>query len=828
MKRFLSVLTAVLLCNSVILAQAKNGQITGAIKDADQKAVISATVSLLNAKDSSVMKLAVSDKQGNFEFDKLADGKYLVSITSAGLAKSVSQVFELSSVNNRIDLGNFELAKQTTELSVVTVSSKRPLIENKIDRTVVNVESSITNAGATALDVLEKSPGITVDNNGAISLKGKTGVIILIDGKQTYLGGQDLVNYLRSLTSAQLDQIEIMSQPPAKYDASGNSGLINIKTKKGTQRGYNGSISLSFIQANYPKTPNSVNMNYRAGKLNLFGQYSYTYWEGFNKINIDRYFGRVSEKEFESLFDQFSFIRFHSNTHSFRTGADYYATAKTTLGFAVNGTFNKNSSLAETRSDLLNDNFQLMSYNWASTTTVGPWKNFGVNLNFKTVLDKSGKELSGDIDGIYYKNSQEQISDNFNFYPDGTLVPSSDPVRNPNPFKLRGYLPGEIKIVTGKLDYSQPLKNGAKFEAGVKSGYVKNDNDAQYRFYRGNDLVFDSSRSNHFIYEENVNAAYINYSKQFKKWGLQLGLRTENTNVKGNQVVKAQKFDSSYIQVFPTAYISYAASKVNNFTLSFGRRIERPNYQDMNPFQFFLDQYTYRQGNPYLKPQTSNNVELSYNYKGQLNISVNYTSTDDIINDILKQDDVTRVTFQTKENIASRVNIGMSVNYNKPLTKWWTISAFGNVFNNHYSGFVNNRQLRVDVATYMFNINNQLRFNKGWGAEASGFFRNRILSGGLIVGKSMGVLSFGVSKQILKNKGSLRLNITDPFWLQYFRGYTKFGNIDTHIQSKWDNRRVGLTFTWRFSKGESQPQIRRRTGASQDEQNRIGAGTGQQ
>jgi outer membrane receptor protein involved in Fe transport len=825
MRQFLTVFIVILM-SITVTAQSKTGYISGTIKDIDQKVVPSATVSLLNAKDSSVAKLAVSDRQGNFEFDKLADGKYLVSITSAGLAKSVSQVFELSSVNNRFDLGNFELARQTTELGVVTVASRRPLIENKIDRTVVNVESSITNAGQTALDVLEKSPGITVDNNGAISLKGKTGVIILIDGKQTYLGGQDLVNYLRSLTSAQLDQIEIMSQPPAKYDASGNSGLINIKTKKGSQRGYNGSISLSYIQANYPKTPNSINMNYRAGKLNLFGQYSFTRWDGFNKVNIDRYFKRVSEKEFESLFDQFSFIRFKSHTHSFRAGADYYASKMTTLGIAVNGTFNKSRSLAETRSDLLNDDMQLQSYNWATTINGGPWKNLGVNLNFKTILDKKGRELSGDIDGVYYKKSSRQESDNFNYFPDGTLKPSSGP-NNPNPLFLRGNLPGEIQIVTGKLDYTQPIRGGAKFEAGIKAGYVKNDNDAQYTQLQNGVPVYDS-RSNHFIYEENVNAAYLNFSKQFNKWGLQLGLRTENTNIKGNQINDKIKFDSSYIQVFPTAYISYAADKTNNFTLSFGRRIERPNYQDMNPFRFFLDQYTYQQGNPYLKPQTSNNVELSYNYKGQLNISVNYTSTDGIINDILKQDDQTYVTFQTKENIANRVNIGLSVNYNRPVTKWWSISMFGNLFNNHFEGIVNNTRLNVDVATYMGNMNNQFKFNKGWGGEVSGFYRSKILAGGTIIGEPMGMVSFGVSKAILKNKGTLRLNLTDPFWLQYFRGYTKFGNIDTRIQSKWDNRRVGITFTYRFTKGESQPQIRRRSGSAQDEQNRIGAGNGQQ
>ncbi|MBL7744528.1 MAG: TonB-dependent receptor [Chitinophagaceae bacterium] len=805
-----------------------NGRITGAIKDVSERPVDAATVSLLKAKDSSLVKISLSDKKGGFEFEKIADGKYLVSITAAGLSKAYGHSFELSSVNNTIDLGTFEMTKQIAEIGNVSVTAKRPLIENKIDRTVVNVESSITNAGNSALDVLEKSPGITVDNNGVVSLKGKQGVIILIDGKQTYLGGNDLVNYLRSLTAAQLDQIEIMSQPPAKYDASGNSGLINIKTKKGTQTGYNGSITLSGIFANYIKSPNSINMNYRKGKVNLFGQYSYTYWEGFNNINIERYFGRVSEKEFQSLFDQNSFLHFRSNTHSFRAGMDYFANKRTTLGFALNGTFNKFSSKGETSSDFLNKDYDLISYNKAFPTNEGPWKNLGLNLNFKTTLDKTGKELSADVDVVYYKNDNTQNSDNYNYNPDGTLVTPVDPILNPNPYLLRGHLPGEINIYTARMDYTQPLKEGAKFDAGWKAGYVKNDNDARYSYYLNGLPEKDTFRSNHFIYEENVNAAYINFSKQFKKWGIQTGLRMENTNVKGNQLAKKnQQFDTSYLQLFPTIYLSYAANKANNFTLSYSRRIDRPNYQDMNPFQFFLDQYTYRQGNPYLKPQTSHNVELSYNYKGQLTISANYTRTTDIINDVLKQNDSTRVTFQTKENVAERTNIGLSINYNKPLTKWWTIGAFANIFNNHFEGFVNNLDLKADIATYMINMNHQFKFNKGWGAEVSGFYRSKILASGLIIGEPMGVISFGGSKQILKGKGSIRLNLNDPFWLQYFRGYTKFGNIDTRITSRWDNRRYTVTFTWRFSKGQNQPQARRRAGSAQDEQNRIGQG-GQQ
>jgi outer membrane receptor protein involved in Fe transport len=618
-----------------------------------------------------------------------------------------------------------------------------------------------------------------------------------------------------------------MSQPPAKFDASGNSGVINIKTKKGAQRGYNGSITLSAIFANYPKTPNSIVMNYRAGKTNFFGQYSFTHWEGFNDIHIERYFERTSEKDFQSLFDQHSFLKFKSNTHSFKAGMDYFATKKTTYGFVVNGTFNRFSSIGNTRSDLLDKDYNLVSYNLAIPTSEGPWTNISTNLNYKTTLNKDGRELTADIDFVYYKNGSDQNSDNSEYDKNGVYTVPQNPLTNPNPYLLHGNLPGQIHIITGKMDYTQPLKNGAKLDAGWKAGYVKNDNDAQYSYYLNNAYTYDSSRSNHFIYTENVNAAYINFSKQFKKWGLQTGLRMENTNVTGNQVIKHQKFDTGYVQLFPTIYLSYAANKNNNLTVSYSRRINRPNYQDMNPFQYFLDQYTYRQGNPYLKPQTSHNIEMSYNYKGELNISANYSLTTDIINDILKQNDSTHVTFQTKENIASQTNIGLSINYNKSLNKWWTLGVFGNLFNNHFEGIVNNTKLKADIPTWMINVTNQFKFNKGWGAELSGFYRSKILASGTIVGQPMGVFSFGGSKQILKGKGSIRLNVTDPFWLQYFRGYSKFGNIDMNINSHWDNRRYAITFTWRFSKGQTQPQNRRHTVSSQDEQNRIGQG-GQQ
>jgi len=294
----------------------------------------------------------------------------------------------------------------------------------------------------------------------------------------------------------------------------------------------------------------------------------------------------------------------------------------------------------------------------------------------------------------------------------------------------------------------------------------------------------------------------------------------------GNAVQKDSSFKKNYTQLFPTAYVSYNMNDNNTFGLSYGRRIERPNYQDMNPFQYFLDQYTFRQGNPNLTPQFTHNVELSHNFRKALNTTLSFTSTSDILNDILKQNDETKVTYQTKENVAKRQTLGLSVSYNAPITKWWTTSFFMNVNNSHYEGLVNNAPLDVTLTSFMGNTSQQFRFAKTWSAEVNGFYRTSAQETGLFLIRPMGVVSFGFGKQIFQNKGSLKLNIYDPFYIQQARVVIKHENIDAYVVNKWDNRRVGINFTYRFSKGQNVQPQRRRTSGAQEEQNRVG-GNGQ-
>ena len=806
--------TVMFLC-SVAYAQNKVGRVSGLVKSPEGNGLEGATISLLKAKDSSLAKVAISDKSGAFEMEKLQDGRFLLKISAVGHASYYSHAFDLGETHPSFNLPPVSLVVAQKNLGTVNVATTRPLIENKIDKTIVNVEASVTNVGSTALEVIEKSPGISIDRDGNISLKGKQGVIILMDGKPTYLSGADLANLLRNMPANQLDQIEIMSQPSAKFDASGNSGVINIKTKRQKTAGFNGSVSVGYTQGVYPKSNNSISINSRKGKLNLFANYSYSYFKGFNEILINRKFRNKTSNQLTDEINQLTTMTFEGQPHNLKLGADLFASKKTTIGVVLNGFYNERKNDGNSLATIYDGMGKVVSYNNAISSNRDPWKNYSINLNYRYVFDSLGKEITADVDHVAYMTKSRQVSDNDSL--------GSTGISNGNPYLLRGHLPSEIKIYTAKVDYAQPIKGGSRFEAGLKVSTVSTDNDAQYTTWdkAANKWIIDS-RSNHFLYDENINAAYVNFNKQMKKWGVQLGLRLENTNSKGRQLTNNQTFERNYTQLFPTSYVSYKLNEKNNFGLSYGRRIDRPNYQDMNPFQYFLDRYAYREGNPYLTPQFSHNIEFSHNYKGQLNTSINYTRTTDVINDVLIQNDTSKITFQTKRNIATRRNIGLSISYNKPLTKWWTLSFFGNAFNNYFEGYVNNAFLHTQYTSFMVNSSNQFKFKKGWSAEISGWYRSKTLETGLIVSEPMGMFSIGGSKQILKNKGTLRMNFRDPFFLQKFHGYTKFDNIDADIRSKWDNRQLSLSFTYRFGKNTNNVPQRKRTGASQDEQNRVG------
>jgi Outer membrane receptor proteins, mostly Fe transport len=819
MKLRITLLIIITLIMSNLTYAQSTAKLTGSIKDGGmQKIIDAASISLLRAKDSSLVKIGLTDKNGDFNFENIPAGKYIIMATSIGHLKVYSKAVVFNAVSDA-SVGVLQLEPETKSLKEITIVGTKPFIERKIDKTVVNVDALISNAGSTVMDVLEKAPGVSVDKDGNISLKGKQSVMIMMDGKPAYLSGQELANLLKNMPSSSVDQIEIMTNPSAKYDAAGNSGIINIRSKKNKLKGFNGNVSTSYIQGVYWKTNNSINMNYRAGKFNLFGNYSYSHWNGNHELTIHRNFRNTTTKLVETIFDQNALMIHSSENNNVKVGLDFYPDKKTTLGVVVSGYLNPEINNGDNTTYLKNGTGVVDSVIYATNTSRESSKNMGLNFNFRHVYDSLGKELTADFDYIQYDDKQSQFFTNNYLNSDMTTKRESS--------HLRGNLPTLVKIYAGKIDYTIPIMKNGKLETGVKSSYVTTDNDALYENQSGATWLTDNGKTNHFVYDENINAAYLNVNKQIKKWGLQAGLRAENTIAKGHQFGNSLRPDSAfkrnYTNLFPTVFISFEANKKNTFSINYGRRIDRPAYQDLNPFYYFLDEYTYRVGNTLLKPQFTNSVELSHTFKGFLTTTLNYSKTDDVFANVLDQINSERKTFVRNDNIATKKNIGLAVSAYFPVTKFLTTNIYGNISNSKYKGALNGGVLDVNGNMFMTNINNQFKFKKGWSAELSGFYRSKGIEG-QIVANPMWQMSTGVQKQILKNKGNLKLSFSDIFNSQRFVGTVKYQDIDVYINEKGDSRRASLTFTYRFGKAMQNQQQRRKTGGAGDEQSRVKSG----
>ena len=823
MRRTYTFLTALLLTLTGFssMAQTSAGKIDGSIKDEKGQPIEAVTITLLQVKDSSRLKETVTSKTGHFTFENLPAGKYLVSASSVGYSPIYSRVLELTASRMAQTLSSLVMTGTSTNLHEVAVVGRRPPIEQKPDRTIINVDASPSNTGSTAMDVLEKAPGVTLDKDDNISLKGKQGVQVMIDGKPTYLSAAQLADYLRSLPASAIDQIELMTNPSAKYDAAGNSGIINIKTKKNKLKGFNGNVNLTQTQGVYPKPSGSLNLNYRTGQFNFFLNAGYSHWEGFQVLQITRkYLDNDAAKTINSIFQQTTVMHFTNPEANVKFGMDYFLNQKTTLGFVVSGFRNKEQDRSGSNIQLMSPSYQVDSLVYSPNTNNTTWKNGSANLNFRHQYDSAGRELSADLDYVRYSSVSDQYFNNLTYSPDNLLLDQSI---------LTGNLPSTINIYTLKTDYTRPLAKGYKLETGIKLSYVNTNNTANYYDVVGSKSNVDTTKTNAFLYHENINAAYVNMTKQYGKWTVQAGARLENTNYYGHQLGNGltvinndSSFSRSYINLFPTLYLTYQANEKNQLTLNYGRRIDRPAYQDLNPFLFFLDEYTYQAGNPYLQPQYTQNVELSHTYNRSLTTTLNYSYTQNFFTETFQQSG--QATIVRNGNIGVRQNAGVSVSYMLPVTKWWTTVLYSDVNYTKFTGILYGQDLDVQATTLLVNVNNQFNLAHGWAGELSGFYRTKGVEGQVVV-YPLGQGTAAISKKILKDKASLKLAVRDFLYTNKPHGYIDFQETDATFNNRRDSRQVAMTFTWNFGKPlKGVSGSTKRNGGAGEEESRVKTG----
>jgi hypothetical protein len=802
----LGIAIAQIACFGTVYAQLK-----GKILTIDQKPVEGAAVSMLLSKDSSLVKTEISEKDGAFSFSNLKPGDYLLSISIMGYKPYQSAKIDVSENQKAIVLDPIILTASDIQLKEVKVSAQKEFVEYQIDRTVVNVDALISNAGASVLEVLEKSPGVMVDQNGNISLKGQSGVLVMIDNRPTYLSAAALAAYLKSLPSNTIDQIELITNPPARYDAAGSAGVINIKTKKIKTKGLNGSLTFTPERSYYWRHNESLNFNYRSNRFNFFTNTSFNSQKSWRQLDIERRYYSENNALLSS-FDQTSLFYPSSKTVNVKAGIDFYANSKTTWGIVFSGSNSRSDETRPVNSKILDAAGSIDSLIQADNSENKTFRQKGINLNFSHQYDSTGRTITFDLDYVGYNILANQSFLNDFLGPDQNLRYQE---------KITTNLPAKIRIYSGKTDYEHPLKNKAKLAAGFKSSYVDTDNAANYFLHQNETVSVDYDKTNRFRYKENINSAYLNLNKSFSLISIQTGLRVENTRANGHQLGNAVKKDSSftlrYTSLFPTIYISYKLDSNNtSLNFSYGRRIGRPYYQDLNPFVFLLDKFSYFAGNPYLKPEFGNKFQVTLNYKNQFNLSLLCNYVNNMQTEVIEQ--TGNIFISRTGNVSRLIWGGVTLSAKFKAGNWWICNLYAEAGRNNFRGMPGDPN-RVTGSTYGYiGPNSQFLFKKGWSAELSGFYITKSQSAQFDK-SSLFAMNMGIQKKVLQNQGSIRLTLRDVFSsLEAYGNILNIPNTTATYRNDADTRVLSASFTYSFSKGTSNKQKRNISGSGSEEQ----------
>ncbi|MEO6000955.1 MAG: TonB-dependent receptor [Chitinophagaceae bacterium] len=812
MKHFSILITTLLLFAFNYSFSQINGQIKGEIKDKNKIAIQAASVSLLKFKDSSLVKTTITDKDGKYRFDNINSDTFLVSASAVGYANLVSEKLFLREKQTSITLTSFEMKEQANTLGAVTVTAQKPMIEIKADKTVLNVAGSVNAVGSTAMELLEKSPGVRVDKDDNISMNGKNGVRIYIDGKPSQMDGKDLAAILKGIPSSDIEAIEIISNPSAKYDASGNAGIINIRLVKNKNVGLNGNAALTTSFGNTPKYNGSIALNSRSKYVNVFGNYSYFTGDRRNTLDIYR---EQSNNGKLNTFDQQSKMIDDNNNNNFKAGADFFINKKNTFGVMINGS--RSSGVWENLSKtfISSQNQKIDSILVASNRINQKRNNFNYNANYR-YADTSGRELNIDADYGAFDSKANSYQPNKYTSADGKTIF--------NEKNYRSNTVSNIDIYSLKADYEQKLWGG-KLGTGAKISRVRSNND--YAFFNVIENVdrIDTNQTNLFKYKEDVNAAYVNFNKTIKKWSFQFGVRMEQTHASGDLIAlkgeSGKKVDTSYLNFFPSGGVTMNINKSNSLGVTYSRRIDRPSYQDLNPFEYKLDELTYQKGNPFLRPQYTNNIQLIHTFKQFLTTSIGYSHVKDFFTEVSDTSGGSK-TFITNKNIAVQ-NI-YSINIAAPLRikKWWNGYASINAFHSEFKGHLDNGDLNVSSNSFSVYMQHNFTLSKNYSTEVTGFYNATNLEG-TMKSNTMWKVDWGVQKKVFDQKGTVKLSVNDVFNSMKWSGSTNFGGVNMKLANRWESQQLKLAFTYRFGNKNVKSARERNTGL-EDEQRRIKGG----
>ena len=761
----------------------------------------SITISLFESLKSTLLKIDYPNDEGKFNFKAIPNGNYFIRISGNEINDFESSIFKIT--NQNLVLESIALIKKSRQLNEVVIVKKKPIVEVFADKTVFNVQNTLSSIGISAFELLRKAPGIIINNNDALIVEGKTGVQIYIDGKPSVLSGQDLTNYLKTIQSSDVDLIEIITNPSSKFDAAGNAGIVNIKLKKDKRFGTNGSLGLGYSVGKFARYNSSLSLNNRTKKTNLFGTYSNNFNNSYSFINLYRI-------QSNTIFDSRTTNVSNQNTNNIKVGLDFFANKKHTFGAVVNSNFNNNFSNGNTRTPIIAignsiPNQVLIAQSNSKSKTY----NIQTNLNYR-FADTLGHSTNTDFDYGKYKNERDNFQPNFYFNSNETLIE--------NQFIYKMNTPIDIDILSFKTDYEQNLWKG-KLGIGFKTSVVNTNNIFDFFNVINDQNVLNSTRSNTFKFQENINAFYFNYSNKFKKIDYQFGLRTEQTisrgDLKSNQINENNIVKRNYTNYFPSAGLTFNVNNNNSLSMNYSKRIERPNYRSLNPFEMQLDELSFGRGNPFLQPQYTDNFKVSHTYKYTLTTSLSYSFIKDFFAEVTSAEGLNRSVMTTK-NVANQAVYNLGVSYAFSFAKWWEIYSNLEFSNSSYKGndvnFVSITQNNFNCyASNTFSLPSKIKL------EVSGWFSSPSVWGGTYRTKSLGSLDLAIQKKILHDKFNVRMAVSDLFYTSNWKGDTQFGEVLITANGGYDSRQFKINLSYNFGNSNAKSTLKK-TGI--DEENK--------
>jgi hypothetical protein len=807
-KLFLLLIFHVIALTPQLKAQSLSGglSLTGKVADETGAPVASATVSILSVKDTAVIKGSLTDEKGSYTFNHLSPGDFFVSVSFVGFSTMRSTLIHLNELNGTVSLPVLTITHSETTLTGVTITAAKPLIEHQAGKTVVHIGSSILAIGNNALEILDRVPGVSLDQNNHVSLHGKQDVAIMINGKPTYLTADQLAGVLGGMDGARIESIEVMTTPPANYGAAGSAGLINIRLKNHHEQGLTGSLTAGAGYGRFLRDNTGFNFDYEHGKLNLYGSLARSDVKGLSTITIDRL---VHQGALSAAYDQVTTTRVPAHNNNVQLGAEYDLSPASTIGAAFSGYLNSSRDDLYDLTTIGKLSAPIDSLLHSGSQSANTFHNYSINLNDRYKLDKKGQQLSLDLDYSRVNNNSDYRDTNRFYLPDGTLLH--------DPQVLTNRTPSLINIYVAKADYTNPLTKNLTFEAGVKFSKVTSDNNLMAQVLKDHTYINDTSRTNHFFYQERISAGYFNFKGTLHTLEFQAGLRAEFTRSAGD-LVGGMLTKRSYMDFFPSLSLTQPLDPKNTVAFSYSRRVDRPAYSKLNPFKFPLDPYTADLGNAFLNPQYTNALELGFTHDQAFTLTLGYSHTAHAIMPIVFTEG--NVSMQTDRNIDEVNSWNISADVPCQLAKWWNANISLNGFYNRFrSDTLAGRS--INTGSPAFSVKAAQAFHLGsYSSELQVNYKSAHTSG-ILDFKSRYYADIALSRTFLEKRVALTLAVSDVFRTRYIRDESHLLNNDFTFAYRYDSRIVRLEFNYKFGSGKRK-QLHR-TGA-ENEKDRVTQG----